>query len=163
LKLSINLEKNKMFIREATEDDLSNILNLQKELMKVEDAFNSFARSNTNYTKEDILEYIKNDSYYFLIAEENSKIIACGFCTTQEGKLWNMNEVIGYIGFMVTIPKFRGKGIGHKIIEKLIKYLEQLEIKEIELCVYPQNKDAIQFYEKANFKPFTLNMRRLKK
>jgi ribosomal protein S18 acetylase RimI-like enzyme len=62
------------------------------------------------------------------------------------------NTKIGVLYKIGVDPKFRGKGIGQKLIEHAIKTCKQLNFKCIDLDVDKDNKIAIHLYMKNGFK-----------
>ncbi|MGC8872380.1 MAG: GNAT family N-acetyltransferase, partial [Caldimicrobium sp.] len=50
------------------------------------------------------------------------------------------------------IPEMRGKGIGTRLIEKLLEYGKKKGLKLAELWVGEKNYKAIEFYKTLNFK-----------
>jgi len=167
LKPSTNSQKekrNKMTsIRKATIKDLTAILNLQKHLMSVEKEYNPHSRRNECYTEKEIKHILKSKDTLFLIVEDksNNSIIGCGFAKTEEGELWDKYKTKGYVGLMVVNEEYRGQGIGASIMNKLLDWFKKRKIKDIQLCVYIENKRSANFYSKFGFKPYTMLMRKL--
>ncbi len=52
---------------------------------------------------------------------------------------------------MGILPEFRGKGIGSKLLEKVIDKSREFGLEKIELHVYTSNKSAINLYKKFGF------------
>ncbi|WP_422447054.1 GNAT family N-acetyltransferase [Thermoanaerobacterium sp. DL9XJH110] len=50
-------------------------------------------------------------------------------------------------------PEHQGRGIGRKLLEAGINYMESLGIKKIKLEVRPDNTPAVNMYEKYGFRP----------
>jgi len=74
-------------------------------------------------------------------------------------------EVLGYLkdyaylGFMYTVPEFRGLGVNQRIIEALKKWALTKGLIEIRLTVYGDNIPALRAYEKAGFVKHIVEMR----
>ena len=49
---------------------------------------------------------------------------------------------------MGILPKYRGKGIGSQLLEKVIEKAKEFGLEKIELHVYTTNKPAITLYRK---------------
>ena len=73
------------------------------------------------------------------------------------------DKVAGYIGMykvfnegeitnVAVHPKYRGMGIGTKLMESVIRQAEKNNIKDIILEVRQSNSEAIRLYEKNGFK-----------
>ena len=86
-------------------------------------------------------EFEKNS--YHLIAITNKKIII------GVGRLHNINQKLAQIKYMAINKKFRGNGIGKKILLMLIRKASKDKITKIFLH---SREEAISFYEKNNFK-----------
>ena len=74
----------------------------------------------------------------------------------------NKNEIVGFIGIIknvdfveilnIVVKKdFRNKGIGNKLLQKIIEVVKEIKMQEIYLEVNEKNKNAIKLYEKNNF------------
>ena len=72
------------------------------------------------------------------------------------------NEILGFIGItknidfveilnIVVKKDFRNKGIGNKLLQKIIEVAKKMKMQEIYLEVNEKNQNAIKLYEKNNF------------
>jgi putative acetyltransferase len=52
---------------------------------------------------------------------------------------------------MGILPEFRGKGIGSKLLQKVIEHSVTFGLEKIELNVYTSNVSAIGLYKKFGF------------
>ncbi len=52
---------------------------------------------------------------------------------------------------MYTRKEYQGKGIGKKLLEKVLKIAKNKNYKKIILTTYPEMKDAVEFYKKQGF------------
>jgi dTDP-4-amino-4,6-dideoxy-D-galactose acyltransferase len=57
----------------------------------------------------------------------------------------------GKIGIIAVDGNFRGKKIGHKLLESAENYFYELGVKELEVVTQKENKGACNFYEKNGF------------
>ena len=64
------------------------------------------------------------------------------------GRLVNIGEQIGQIGRMAVLPRFRNKGFGRAILEKL---MDQARVEGIVRLMIHSQVTAIPFYEKQGF------------
>ena len=87
---------------------------------------------------------LKN-SLYIVSAYEDNKLVGMG-------RIVGDGVVIDYIQDLIVIPGMQGRGIGRKIIEKLIDYVmtTKLEDTEIMLCLMCA-KGREEFYKKFDF------------
>jgi ribosomal-protein-alanine N-acetyltransferase len=57
----------------------------------------------------------------------------------------------GLLLYLGVHPDARGKNVGAKLAEQLVKLLENSQSREIFLTVHPNNAIAIKLYKKARF------------
>ena len=60
-------------------------------------------------------------------------------------------ESIGHIGAMWANPDIRGKGIGRRLLDRVVTFLREDGCKTIELTVTETNNRAIQLYRRTGF------------
>ena len=63
-------------------------------------------------------------------------------------RLVTLTENIGRIGRMAVLPKYRGQGIGRRLLESLLKAAQSQDIKQVELHA---QVSVIPFYEQFGF------------
>jgi len=115
-------------------------LNLN-EILEIER--NAFEKKET-FTKEYFLEVFKRWSEGFLVAKINKEIV--GYTIGEK------NENSGLIISIAVKKEWRRKGIGRKLIEKLLENFKKEGIKNIFLHVREENKEAINFYQALGFR-----------
>lgn len=131
-------------IRKGKVDDLPLVLNLIRELAIYEKAPNEVEN-----TLEEMIEdgFGKNPIYYLLVAEENEKIVGIAIYyikySTWKGKCVFLEDII-------VTEKLRGKGIGAKLFEEVIKISKEMKVRRMEWQVLDWNEPAINFYKKYN-------------
>ncbi|MDK2879876.1 MAG: [ribosomal protein S18]-alanine N-acetyltransferase [Thermoanaerobacteraceae bacterium] len=59
----------------------------------------------------------------------------------------------GQLLSIAVLPRHHGKGIGKRLLEAGINYMESRGIKRIKLEVRPDNTPAVRMYEKYGFRP----------
>lgn len=95
------------------------------------------------FTEDDILGYIENPIWHFLVARGE-----CG--------------VLGYISFTVILdecqivnvavsPSARKMGIGSRIMTSFLDFLKEMNVASVYLEVRESNTPAIKLYEKFGF------------
>ena len=60
-------------------------------------------------------------------------------------------KTVNYIGLMLIDPSERRKGLGEKIIDRLLEWLKQSNVNELRLGVVRQNTSALNFWKKVGF------------
>ncbi len=89
------------------------------------------------------MEFLSNSIF---VAEENDTII--GFCIgaldqKDKTKGWFLNLAIG--------KNYQNRGIGYKLMEKLLTFFKNSGCNEVNLTVDPKNSAGIHLYEKLGF------------
>ncbi len=93
-----------------------------------------------------MFNYIKNNNAIIYIAIEET---VCGLLWIFERNYITERRL--HINELVVDEKFRGRGIGIKLMDKAIEYAENNNIDKIDLFVRPNNYKAIDFYKNKGF------------
>ena len=148
-------KKNFQFqIRKASEEDISVILGLVRELSVYE------RLSHKVYATEELFKkhgFGENPSFYSLIADwsENNKKLPVGFAlyfftfSTFEGK------PTLYLEDLFVKPAYRGKGIGKQFLIDLAEIALKNDCARMEWSVLDWNEPAINFYKSIGAKPMS--------
>lgn len=80
-----------------------------------------------------------------------------GFGNAEIKKNYGRKE--GIINMVYVDRRFRGKGMGKKILKELIYWLNRNKVRHIEAGFYYNNKPSIEMHKKFGFKPISLKMR----
>ena len=131
-----------MIIRKGVKNDIPETLELVKELAKYENAFEKV--SNTiDKMEED--GFGDNPIFDLFVAEENTKIVGIAITyfrfSTWKGKVL-------YLEDLIVKEKYRRKGIGNKIFDKVISFARENNSVGISLQVLDWNQIGINFYKK---------------
>lgn len=140
-----------MDIREAKNDDLQAIYELIDELEATHFEFTNFEkgfRFNSN-----------QPNIYYYVAEHLGLVV--GFISIHTQFLLHHNGFIGEIQELIVSEKYRGKGIGQKLIKKAIELAETIGMEQLEVTTNIKRERTHQFYRKNNFietsKKFVIN------
>lgn len=95
------------------------------------------------WSKEQLLESLRNPQYLFLVAEEDGQV--AGYA----GLLRVLNE--GDITNIVVDGAHRGKGLGTQLTAALLEEGQRLGMEEFTLEVRVSNQAAIRIYERLGF------------
>ncbi len=99
------------------------------------------------------------DTKYFadMIAENNGNLFiaeidgeCAGFVECYEKSLEFREKPVMFISELAVLPKFRNRGVGTKLIERVAELAKSRDCFSLELNVYNGNSAAI-FYEKQGF------------
>ena len=148
-----------MYIRKGTSQDIN-------ELSALYDELNDYLESHINYPGwrkgiypigEDAARGIAEDSLF--VAVEDGRIAGTVILSHQpeegyESVNWHNNLEYKDIFVVYTFavhPEFLHRGIGRKIMEFILDYAEQMNMKAIRLDVYEKNIPAIRLYESMGF------------
>ncbi len=147
-----------IIIRPATLNDLDTLLGFEQDLIKAERPFDpTLKQGRIHYY--DIEEMISAPHIQLLVAETDNKVVASGYSRIEESKPYLQHGHHAYLGFMYTLPEYRGKGINLKIMEALKSWSIAQNIHEFRLIVYSLNAPAIKAYQKAGFNEHMFEMR----
>lgn len=149
---------NSIQIRKALLSDLDVLLIFEQGIISAERPFDPTLKYGEIHYY-DLAKYIVADDVEVLVAELDGQVISSGYARIVESKDYQKFNQHCYLGFMYTVPNYRGKGINNLILEALKAWALQHGINELRLEVYNENKLAIRAYEKAGFKPNLLEMR----
>lgn len=135
----------KIKIRRGKKSDLQQVLALIKELALFEKAPEEVTLTIKQFKKD---FESKNPLFHFFVAEkENKKIVGIALYyygySTWKGKRMYLDDI-------VVTEKMRGKGIGKKLFEEIIREAKKNKVKQIMWQVLDWNEPAINFYKKYN-------------
>lgn len=129
-------------IRKARKSDAPQILSLIKELAAYEKA-----PDEVKITMKELVRdgFGKKKVYECFIAERKNKIAAIALYyikySTWKGRCIYLDDII-------VTESLRGKGIGKKLFEEVIKAAKKMKVRKLEWQVLNWNKPAINFYKK---------------
>jgi GNAT superfamily N-acetyltransferase len=131
-------------IRIALREDMSQVLNLIKELAVYEKAPNEVINSTKNLEEDGFGE---NKIFDCFVAELNGVIV--GFALFYTGySTWKGRTL--YLEDILVTASERGKGIGAMLFEAVKSEAIKRGVKRMDWQVLEWNEPAIQFYKKYN-------------
>ncbi len=128
-------------LRDATPNDLDDVIELIKELAEFEKA-----PEEVTITKQQLLTdgFGKNPLFWIILAEENNEVIGMSFYyirySTWKGKCLYLEDI-------VVKEKHRGKGAGKQLFEETLQRARRMNAKLMVWQVLDWNKPAIEFYK----------------
>ncbi len=126
-------------IRQAKENDFAAIHLLNEE-------FSHFIKTPEKY--KITLEQMKVEQHYFhilVVEDETGKII--GFATTFIAWYSWLGKSL-YLDDLYIIEKYRGIGLGSKLMDAIIELAKEKRCKKVKWMVSKWNTEAIEFYKK---------------
>ena len=133
-----------IIIRKGLKSDLPAVLKLINELALFEKAPDAV----TNTLEEmEIDGFGENPLFGLFVAEENKVIIGMAIYFTKYST-WKGKGI--YLDDLIVTESHRGKGIGKKLLDKVIEVARQTGAKQLHWQVLDWNTPAIEFYKKLN-------------
>ena len=137
------MNENNILLREATYDDKDQIAKVLLDFYNMNDVDEAIQSFNNELDKD----------FHYIVAEEAGKII--GLVT------WLMHGLPKHGLFeldrICILSEARGKGVGKKLVDKLIDNASEWydkegeKIRKLYLLTHEDNKNAHSFYEKVGF------------
>ena len=128
-------------IRNATKNDMPQVLHLIKELAAFEKEPDA-----VEVTADDLKQdgFGEHPAFHCFVADVNSKIEGIALIynrySTWKGKILHLEDLI-------VSKSMRGKGLGTALLDKVVQYGYDLDVKRINWEVIDWNEPAINFYE----------------
>ena len=135
----------KMELRELNEKDLESLIKLYEQL----------DGANGNYSVEDARkiwesEIKGNKKIKYFGAVENDKVVSTCYCLIIPN-LTRLGSSIAFVENVVTDKKYRGQGLGRKVMEMAIKFARENNCYKVILQSASFRKEAHQFYKNLGF------------
>ncbi|HKJ06362.1 MAG TPA: GNAT family N-acetyltransferase [Flavobacteriaceae bacterium] len=131
----------KYTLRKALKSDMSQVLNLIRELATFEKEPRAVVIDVNDLEKDG---YGKNPLFKCMVAEANKKIIGIALMyyrySTWKGKVLHLEDLI-------VNHKYRGNGIGAALLNEVVKFGKNEGVKRITWEVLDWNTPAIEFYK----------------
>lgn len=133
-----------MEIKKITEKDLDKLMDLYVQLSPVNKGLSVQTRDNI------WAQIQKDDKITYLGAYENDQLIATCFLTIIPN-LSNQGRSIGYIENVVTDEKWRGKGVGTKLLQEAVAMAKAQNCYKVFLESGITRTGAHEFYKSLGF------------
>lgn len=138
-------------LKEVTEVNAEEINNLLRQLAHDQASF-------TPVTFAALQSIVKDKNLVVMVAREGDKIVGTATLITAV----TMSGFNAMIDDVVVDEKYRGQGLGEKLVQALIDRARELQVRLIELSSRPSRVAANKLYQKLGFKPKETNVYRLK-
>ena len=150
---------NDILIRKANVGDLNIIQDLNNKLFKLEKAnYDPTLVSDWPLTDEG-KEYFQDliNNHYVIVAILDNEII--GYLAGTINDKGSYEEIqYGEINNMLINEKYRGYGVGQKLIYEFKKYCKENDIYNLKVIASAKNINAINFYKKNGFNDFNVTL-----
>ena len=151
-----------MEIRFAEAKDVTGILALLRQVGQVhhQGRPDIFRRGAQKYGASQVLAMLDSSKTPIFVAVEDEKVLGYGFCQV---KIYENDPVIAdhteiYIDDLCVDENCRGKGIGKKIYNEILRYAKMRKASAVTLNVWCCNENAMRFYESLGLKPQKIGM-----
>lgn len=148
-----------MQIRRARLADLPVLKEFEQGIVQAERSMDSsLAPDPISYY--DLEELVNSPEAEVVVVEIDGELAGSGYAKVKDAKPYLDHEKYAYVGFMFTLPEWRGQGIAKMILDHLCEWTKKRGLNEVRLEVYDQNDPAIRAYEKAGFSKNLVEMRK---
>ena len=136
--------------RKAVREDKESINNLFIEMVKtvnermIKDGIEPYKELENGYNGE-IDKFFDNDDFFIYVACDDDKVV--GFLSICVFK--DLDYI--YLDDYSVSDKYRGLGIGSKLMEMAFKYVEDNNISTVQTHVESANHESREFYKKRGF------------
>lgn len=153
-----------MYIRKAEKKDIPQIETLLYQVAKVhsDGRPDLFQAGTKKYSSEELNELLEDYSRPIYVAEEEGKILGYAFCIFQENNSNLLTHIKTlYIDDLCVLEGIRGKGVGTKLYQHVIKIAKQSGCYNVTLNVWACNEEAKAFYEKCGLHVQKIGMEKI--
>jgi glucosamine-phosphate N-acetyltransferase len=124
-----------MEIREFSTWDKDGVLSCLKEVWSID-----------SIEEKTLLDFIGNDNHLYVV-EEDGEILGCATLHIQK-KLIRNGGLAAFVEEVVVKGEHRGKGIGEKLIDKIVEVAKEMGCYKVTLSCFPER---VAFYERCGF------------
>lgn len=146
-----------MNIREATNDDLPVLLELEQGIIKSERPYDPYIKKQ-GVIYYDLAGLISGSDSVVVVLEVDGQVVGCGYAQLRDSKPYLTHGKHCYLEFIYLLPEYRGKSLGHEILNFLKSWGIEKGMRRFQLGVYADNRGAIRAYEKVGFKAVSVMM-----
>ena len=146
-----------MKIRKATKSDKADVAVLFKEMIEFHSANDQIFTLNATGPEryaDWFISQILNESALPLVAESDGKIVGFSLSILRKYPAAWQAEDYGEINDIGISKEYRNKGIGTKLVQECVSWLESKGIKRLEVKVAPSNEISSKFWRKLGMIPY---------
>jgi GNAT superfamily N-acetyltransferase len=144
-------------ITPATDAHISEIMKIWKESMDFhKDIDAHFAVREDAHTdfEPHLREVMQKEDAQILVALEKGRVVAYSITLLFMRPPIFEERIYGFISDLAVKSDYRRKGIGRKMLKRMIEWFESRNVKRIELRVVAQNEVGYSFWKKHGFRDF---------
>jgi len=145
-----------LFCREACMDDISDMIELLRQLFSIEEDF----IFNPQKHRSGLEMMLHSDSSKMFVAEKLGRVV--GMCTLQILISTAEGTRVGLVEDVVVDERHRREGIGSLLLETLAEWAQTNDLPRLQLLADKDNIPALHFYAKHGWTSTNLkNMRKM--
>ena len=130
----------KIIAREAQEKDMTDVINLIKELAEFEKEPNEVEIDSTTLVNDGFGE----KSYFKCFVAENKNSIIGAAIIYNRYSTWKGRTI--HLEDLIVTEKMRTNGVGTLLLDKVVNYAKKIKVKRVSWEVINWNEKAIKFY-----------------
>jgi ribosomal protein S18 acetylase RimI-like enzyme len=132
----------------ASPDQIEDLRNLTKQL--VEGLGQEFDPKRFDWgIRRRLYDPLQRHGILIALDEEENKTIGM---IIAELRIDPFGTSEGYIKQFFLKEEYRGKGYGHKLLEKALQHLKKIKVEKVKVNIREEAKKALKLYEKMNFR-----------
>ena len=81
-----------------------------------------------------------------------------GYINVREGSDDVLGEPCGYIALLAIQEEYEGRGVARLLMKRAERWAKEMGFDRVALDVFASNNNALEFYQRAGFKPETVRV-----
>jgi len=150
-----------MNIREATKEDVPQILPVWRELMDFhaerDEVYMIREGAEETFSKY-LCENIEKDDSCIFVAQNNHDIVGYCQCKVVESPPVLVIEKYGNVEGMAVLEKYRRSGVGRLLVKQAMQWFKAKGLERVEVRVSVVNEISIKFWRKVGFEAYLETM-----
>ena len=150
-------------IRPAISKDVPDIVALWGDLAVHHAVLDPAFAPSANW-QEEYRHFVRNlldrDDALAVVATSNGQVIGYGVGRVSLLPGFCARRRRGYIHDVVTRPAHRRRGVGRRLVEALVEWMQASEVETVELTVAIRNQEALAFWADQGFAPYMQHLKR---
>jgi L-amino acid N-acyltransferase YncA len=151
-------------IREATEDDLDDIVDLWELLVEHHQAYSEhfkLARDGRRKWSAYLEEKFSEKSTKLIVADEDGELVGFMLCLMSPGRPIFSEKTVGVVSDAYVVKHRRMKGVMREMLVVALRWFHKNKIKAAEVNVSAANLEARSAWAQLGFKPLMVRKRLL--
>jgi len=150
-----------LMIRKANISDIPQLAEIYRQLHIIHCGIRNdyYKMPEDNFFDKDMEKLLKTEGITVLVSEQNSEIAGYALIFfIEKGEPVNHNFKKCHIEQLAVDEKYRRNGIGTELITYIKKLAADNNCQSVELGVWCENHNAVEFYSEMGFAPRTYKM-----